>query len=209
VGKTTLAEVICKSLEVKTGGQHIFTENPDVPVGLPMHPASETYIRILKEAVRLRLDSSFTLSVKVKSLEQLLVVLNQDIFLTSTRPKGVIIRDDGLFHGFRTSILSCMRDSQLTLRDVIKDRLFVWCFADPEVIVDRVLKREQLGVRRMWAEKLSKTEIFHKVTQDNEESRVMSMRLLEEGASLIELDLTDGEVENLATTVVARIDGMS
>lgn len=213
VGKTTLATKILSDWDsYKTQADlMVYAHNPDNAVGHSEHEFSSTYATLMKMKVINRLNrDDFTIFTRIKTIEWLCVNLNQDAYLTDNA-KGVFLRDDGLYHAFHDEVLELLLQDFSKFSHLLRNRAFILCEAEPDVIVSRVLERENSGQKLPWVEGKSRDELRLVVEKNLLSTGKMFNLIVEENLPHFRFDFTPGQhaelVDWMEKTVLGDSDG--
>ncbi|MGB4205605.1 MAG: hypothetical protein WBJ84_08300 [Bacteroidales bacterium] len=69
--------------------------------------------------------------------------MKEEIIAVYNNKEYTLIMEDGLFHNFGNNIKELYLKKEIDLSHLTKNRAFVYCYADPDVISKRILERHQ------------------------------------------------------------------
>lgn len=115
--------------------------------------------------------------------------------------ESIVISEEGLLQFNSNAIKHLITSDKNSMKSLLNNRAVVYCYTSPEIVVDRILKRE-METGNIWFKHkgLSKDELY-KVVSDNIEEKHNLIKVLEKHIPILYID-TNEDLKNNRKKVI-------
>lgn len=151
----------------------------------------EAYVALMREGLRAR--------VTPERARFLIDAIYKDWKLTRMSAAQCIVQDEGIFHHLPNEISNLSREDGAIVRQLARNRAIVYCFADPDIVANRIIRRRQDTGRVILQHRGKSDAAIRASLHDIADARLYMLEELDRcGIPFIKID-TGGEASNAAS----------
>lgn len=161
-------------------------------------PANNFYQVIIDKKYELYKDKKYDLPTTLRLMRFFFKKIEEEIFITETNLNYTVAMEDGIFHCFEDCLINLNKTHRKEVEKLLKNRICIYCYADPKDIVNHIGKRKQI-INRLLPQHRNKNreQLLAFVKNAIQEEQVFLALLQSLNVPILKIKTTDNPEENI------------
>lgn len=123
--------------------------------------------------------------------------LTEDALISKFNKNSILLSDEGILHNFQNSLLKIQESHPAELKEFLKNRAVIYCFADKEKIVNQIIQRQNETGRIVSHHKSKTKEELLKLVEKELNEKEEFLKFIElEGVRVLRVNMQDNPTIN-------------
>ena len=123
--------------------------------------------------------------------------LTEDALISKFNKNSIVLSDEGILHNFQNSLLKIQESHPAELKEFLKNRAVIYCFADKEKIVNQIIQRQNETGRIVSHHKSKTKEELLKLVEKELNEKEEFLKFIElEGVRVLRVNMQDNPTIN-------------
>lgn len=137
-------------------------------------------------------------------------ILAEDAKLACCFNNKIIVLDGGLFHNFSLKLMKLIDDKEI--RELLKNKAIIYCWASPDFIFNNVKHRAQTGEVNLFHQRLNDEELYNFISKSLENRRRAVIEFEKFGIPVLKVnteqdqDYNSGKIDDFIVQLAVKND---